>query len=369
MGKIPLSSRFGERFVYAKFHIFRLLEEYENVIWLDCDVLVCGNISDFLCENVDFKCDCGGRVDGIQKYLEIRGLTQNNQKVFKPVGGVFCIGKNTLKNKKGEQLTKECFKILKELYEYGVLQYVATSNEMPFGVLAHLYRFNVENVQGNYNTLPSHSFKSKIIQAMGKNKFWESPFAFSAFYEWNINHKIWVDLLGGDSKNVPNLRETNFGRIDTPSSLHIFLIHYHLFCPLLPIMQEYINQNLFFGLYLKLPIKDRYLDIYSKKITKDIFYRFALNLDSGKPESASKCEVQIVCKEKEYLKEFQKNFLESLNQENYTLKNNKNAKGDEIVLYFTKNMALDYKEVAYQMDKLIKLTFKKLKKNKRFFVF
>ena len=95
IGKVPLTSRFGERFVYAKFHIFELLEKYDCAVWLDCDTLVVDRIQDFLClDEMDFKCDCGGRIDGATKYLEAKGLLNTNKPIINLLGAFYLFPNN-----------------------------------------------------------------------------------------------------------------------------------------------------------------------------------------------------------------------------------------------------------------------------------
>lgn len=358
IGKVPLTSRFGERFVHAKFHIFELLEKYDCAVWLDCDTLVVDRIKDFLClDEIDFKCDCGGRIDGATKYLEAKGLLNTNKPIMKPVGGVLSFSKQCLNKTNsgisGINLTQQCFKILKELYKYECLIYPTTSDEIPFGILTYLYDFKVQNKKGFYNTLPQSSRNSKIIHTMGKTKFWESPFSYVAFSEWAINHKIWKNI-SGDERQF-SLRSLNFGSIDTPDKVYLFLIYYHLFCPLLPLLQDFIANNAQYKLYLKLPIKDRYLDIYSKRFQGDIFYRFALNLDGGgNAELKSKCEIQIVCKEKGKLRYFANEVQRRLD-ETYTPKDNR-SNGEIIVYYFTKNIEIDYSDLILEFKGLVEQT-------------
>lgn len=356
VSKILLTSRFGERFVYAKFHIFELLERYDCVVWLDCDTLVVDRIEDFLClDEIEFKCDCGGRIDGATKYLKTKGLLQSNKPIMKPVGGVLSFSNKILIKTKtsGINLTNQCFKILKELYEYECLIYPTTSDEIPFGILAYLNDFKIQNKKGLYNTMPQLSKNSKIIHTIGKTKFWQSPFSYVAFNEWVINHKIWKNISGNE-KQV-SLRGTNFGNIDTPDKVYLFLVYYHLFCPLLPLLQDFIINNTQYKLYLKFPIKDRYLDIYSKRFQGDIFYRFALNLNGGGgAELQSKCEIQIVCKEKGKLSHFANEVKRNIDN-TYILRDNKNN-GEIIVYYFTQNVEINYSNLLSNFKHLVEKT-------------
>lgn len=356
IGKVPLTSRYGERFVYAKFHIFELLEKYDCAVWLDCDTLVVDRIENLLClDEVECKLDYRGRIVEMAKYLEHKNMILPNKPMIKTIASIMSFSKKCLSksyNSSGTNLTQQCFKILKELYEYKCLTSAATSDEIPFGVLIYLHNFNTQNIQGTYNDVPP-SKNNKIIHTMGKTKFWESPFSYVAFSEWAINHKIWKNI-SGDERQF-SLRGLNFGSMDTPDKVYLFLIYYHLFCPLLPLLQDFIANNAQYKLYLKLPIKDRYLDIYSKRFQGDIFYRFALNLDyRGNAELKSKCEIQIVCKEKGKLRYFANEVQRRLD-ETYTLKDNR-SNGEIIVYYFTKNIEIDYSNLILEFKGLVEQT-------------
>lgn len=355
IGKVPLTSRYGERFVYAKFHIFELLEKYDCAVWLDCDTLVVDRIESLLClDEVECKLDYRGRIVEMAKYLEHKNMILPNKPMIKTIASIMSFSKKCLSksyNSSGTNLTQQCFKILKELYEYECLTGTATSDEIPFGVLVYLYNFNTQNIQGTYNDVPP-SKNNKIIHTMGKTKFWESPFSYAAFSEWAINHKIWENL-SGEKKNL-EIRKTNFGLVDTSDRLYLFLLYYHLFCPLLPLLQDFIINNPQYKLSLKLPIKDRYLDIYSKRFQGEIFYRFALNLTGVHAEFKSKCEIQIVCKEKGKLRYFANEVQRRLD-ETYTLKDNR-SNGEIIVYYFTKNIEIDYSDLMLEFKGLVEQT-------------
>ena len=97
IGKVPLTSRFGERFVYAKFHIFELLEKYDCAVWLDCDTLVVDRIEKLLClDEVECKLDYRGRIVEMAKYLEHKNMILPNKPMIKTIASIMSFSKKCL---------------------------------------------------------------------------------------------------------------------------------------------------------------------------------------------------------------------------------------------------------------------------------
>ena len=356
---IPQGSRWGH-FIYAKFHIFTHLKDYDYAIWLDTDILILDSLEDLLAKEVDCQWRNGLRRP-IQQYLEKTSTLFLQRQISKPNGGVLIFSNTILhKNPKNLNFTQESFKILKEIYSLQILDEQAMADEIPFGVFVHHYNWKLLFLQ-KANIMPQEDKNdSIIIHGPSALKFWTNPFSFVIYQEWFKNHKIWLQHSHSNQEII--LKNTKFP-IKTRGELFSFLLALQYFEPLLTPIHKKINEDLsIYNLYTIPPLYNRYFDIHSTHLNKNIFYRFVFNHNYGGWDIT--CQIQIVCTDPQKIKEGKIiSFLEDfINKETtFALKHNIDKNGNPTSSYITKNIDLKNIPICItEFEKLIKLTFESL---------
>lgn len=305
---IPQDSRWLH-FIYAKFHIFDHLRDYDYAIWIDGDVLVMDALEDTLAKNVDVLGVNVGDSYEVAQALELLGqrpvtiskqapsLTSqpiDAQNPFKPNGSFLSFNASVLKKIGTKDATKECFGYLKLVTD--LLLTESGRDEAPFGILISLYKLDFEciDIAQKIAIAPKMLQDSqKVIHAYGGSKFWDTPLMFIAFQEWFVNHKIWERIHG---KKPLNFKHDNL-HLTNPAALYHFLWNLNALYPLYFEMCTWLLYRRGGGHYLKLlPFlngKFPYLDIYSNFLGSDVFYRFA----AGEGYGTDDCfmQLQIVC--------------------------------------------------------------------------
>lgn len=204
-GKLyKIYSRFS-KLNFCKFKIFDLLSEFDNVLYLDSDVLIQGDVSVLfkkykplawrptvvpMCQKLNENC------------LKRWGVTDIDSA---PNAGVIFASRE-LGNY--QNLTSDCYRILEELVE---LTDRISLDELTFGLLAHEYQINVKTLPGKFNsgTGWKNSESAIIVHSIGKYKFWNDLLRNRLFPKWEENNKIW--LAAGGGKYQGDIRFKEFG--------------------------------------------------------------------------------------------------------------------------------------------------------------
>lgn len=172
---------------FAIYEIFKLTEEYENVIYLDADLLIQKDISDILLHGpvsmgagrLTINEACGQEV--IDKSIEI----------YAKSSGVVIIN-DQIRN--GAKLTKECYQKTHELWNTLVFPDQAIIN-----LIMHENNIPIGNLPLTYNTgkASKNLHNACVVHTQGgKSKFWNNGISNIMFPEWNRNNDIWLSLGG-----------------------------------------------------------------------------------------------------------------------------------------------------------------------------
>lgn len=291
--KLPIANdtRFTH-LIYAKFHCFDYLNDYDFVLWLDSDILVQGSFEGDLPFNCDIKFQKGQQRQ-ITNYLKkaFNALSVEPKYLAKPNGGVIFLNSSILQ-KSSENLSKECFKIVAKCYELDILKEVAMSDELPFGVL--LYELGLDfKVLEFANVFPydlRNSHQTSIIHAVSASKFFSSSFASLLFREWFVNHKEWCELSKTEKKFDIKANNLNLKSI---GGVYDFLLQCSYNKPLYEKIGEELAES---SLYAKIDLsKD--IKIYAKTLPETFFYTFEYKHSYG--EWDLNCSLKLVYEKQE----------------------------------------------------------------------
>ena len=205
-GKLSkIYSRFS-KLNFCKFKIFDLLNEFDNVLYLDSDILIQGDISALFRKYKPLAWR-PTVVPMRQKLNEAclkrwGGVTDTD---CAPNAGVIFASRQVGDYKK---LTYDCYRILGELVE---LTDRISVDELTFGLLAHEHQIRVKILPGKFNsgTGWKNSENAIIVHSIGKYKFWNDLLRNRLFPEWEENNKIWLTAGGG--KYQGDIRFKEFG--------------------------------------------------------------------------------------------------------------------------------------------------------------
>lgn len=178
---------------FAIFEIFSFLEEFENVIYLDADLLLQKDISGIL--------DYGpvamgsGRLT-INEACGSKPLPDTSTTIAKSSGVV--IINDQLTNY--ETLTEQCYLHTAKLWYTLVFPDQAILN-----LVLNLNDVTINDLPPTYNTgkVNKNLHAAAIVHTQGgKSKFWNNGVSNIMFPEWNRNNELWISL-GGTPYNGP----------------------------------------------------------------------------------------------------------------------------------------------------------------------
>lgn len=188
--------RYGGLIVYAKFFIFNLLTEFHNVLWLDADILIQGDISSIF----KFKPMAWRPALIPMTSVKINKASYKfTDKDTRPNAGVIFVS-DEIPNY--STLTEECFNIL--INEIDDL--TGALDEIIFGIINHKYSIGAQQLHPRYNCGCGwqNSHRALIVHSIGPNKFWNSAIRFSLFHKWKENNDKWVKLGGTNIASTLN---------------------------------------------------------------------------------------------------------------------------------------------------------------------
>lgn len=191
--------------IFAKFKIFDILNEYENVLWLDSDLLIQKDISYiFTCKPMAWR-DAVARV--INR-LSLKGeLIQKPDfasipaDATTPNGGVIFVSKT---NEMSEFSARECYETLAEINR--TIDYIGASDEWIFGYLAWKHQIPVVHLSKEFNNNicdPNRGGKEPSIVHFYepgplRRKVWKDALYKGVYSEWSDNVEKWL-LAGGSA--------------------------------------------------------------------------------------------------------------------------------------------------------------------------
>lgn len=236
---------------FAHFEVFPLLETYKNVVWIDADTCIQGDLSDITA-------------------LGPFGVSPDTPW---SVGDQFSVPVNGYNMKKEGYCTAVMMvndtlpyqKIYPWLYEKAV-QYADRLVNPDQAILAlAIEAFNIEPTLIDVNVWQCLPYKesaptAKIVHFGTGRKVWNDAHLTASFPEWYRNHLMWLSLGGSDfshqaiqCKNAFNLLK-EFDRLKARQNVPFKSKKYYLFgfLPLFKIKQKYYKSHYF--LFSHLPI-------------------------------------------------------------------------------------------------------------------
>ena len=180
---------------FGIFESFILLKQYNNVIFLDPDLLVQADISGILSDS--YIKMSHGRLSIEQALGRVLPEEQiiHGKKAFN--SGVVVLNSNLLRLADPEKIYSDCIKYTNLFWDtlvfpdQAILSFVLYKNQIPIDLLDWKYN---STIMGRKNF-----WDSKIIHSVGgKSKFWNNGITNLMFSEWNRNHQKWLDLGGKD---------------------------------------------------------------------------------------------------------------------------------------------------------------------------
>ena len=190
---------------FARYEMFNLLSSYENILWLDTDIVIQGSLKPLLnkamntgmamlCEDEDNK---SATQTDINKTNFNVPLIEYDMDTPLYCSGIIAVN-DKLKN--CNELTSWCYGKTKELFEnlnlpdQGILNLMIQEFELDVTPIGD---------HGKYGAMPYYGrdcSKSAVIHSWGKNKFWNSVYLSKKYPRWSDAYNQWVKM-GGSSLN------------------------------------------------------------------------------------------------------------------------------------------------------------------------
>ncbi|UTC76296.1 hypothetical protein E4O03_06280 [Treponema sp. OMZ 792] len=180
--------------VFCKYECFKLLEDYECVIWTDYDVVIVDDLSELKeksSSGIEIMISTSGHIynafQGNYSNLNfLKNMIWNERALYVPF--VLC---DTLRDYK--DLYAWCIEYTKRLAQYLLLPEQAVVNLLlqEFDIKAGVTRI----IDKIYSVHPSDSFKPsavKILHAYGQPKFWNGLYNET----WEKNYRHWIKMGG-----------------------------------------------------------------------------------------------------------------------------------------------------------------------------
>lgn len=174
------------KMVFSKFECLRLLDEYENVLWLDYDILVTGDLSELIT-----PCESG------IKMMPSPGCPVRNQ-LHEPINDydmdaeANCastfVFQDNLKNY--QQLYAFCYAKLEQYAKY-----LYCPEQAIFDFMIQEFKLKIQPI--DYKVYSPHPLDpgvedARIVHAFGQPKFWNGL----QNEQWNSNYNRWKALGG-----------------------------------------------------------------------------------------------------------------------------------------------------------------------------
>lgn len=183
---------------YSKYECFNLLDEYENIIWLDCDVLIKQDISGIL----EYGQKTGIALRGGVSEKSTKGnFFPEAEKLIDFTNGFSCnSGVFVLNDKlpRYNEITKWC-------YEKTILlkDYLLAADQGIISLTVPHFNLSCEALPAEYNTFSGFVYfypNTKIEHCYGPEKYWN----FFDDKEWYDNYRHWL-ILGGSKGETKRL--------------------------------------------------------------------------------------------------------------------------------------------------------------------
>lgn len=223
-----ISGRKIASLTFSRYECFKMLKDYKNVVWLDCDVLVQKDISTILnyCETgigmhtskAPIRWNYSSPVPGYD-------MNKNNYN-----SGVIVLGDNLPEY---EKIANWCYKKTTEIAPYfrlkdqGVLNLLSQDFGIEITELPEEYNcypfvpeitVNGDEITVNSRNKSREKLKEAVIIHAVSQKFWET----TDFKEWNENYKKWIEMEGSPVKGNNSFAYKTFCRLKASLKLGRF---------------------------------------------------------------------------------------------------------------------------------------------------
>ncbi len=190
------------KMIFTKFECLRLLDSYQNVAWMDYDIVIQSDISElFSPSDSGFKIAQGGvsvreqLTEPIAEYdMDAEGMGAH----------VFVVQDNL---KKYTEMYRFCYA---KLEEYAQVLFLPEQAIFDFMIQEFEVKpdFFDPKVYGPHPTDMVNTPQAKIIHCWGQPKFWNG----TTNIQWDTNYNSWLEL-GGSKYNPPTVAEKLWRRL------------------------------------------------------------------------------------------------------------------------------------------------------------
>lgn len=182
--------RYFSPMVFCKFELFRLLEDYETVIWTDYDVLIKDSIREIGEENESFSVLVNHDVpleDMFYKSISTVNMSEydlNGESICTPL----IVMNRSIKNYM--EYHKWCYKCAEKY-----MKYLYLPEQCIFTMLVQKYGLKYRELDMEVYCMhpKDKTDKTKILHAYGQPKFWSGL----KNEEWEGYNKIWKEMRDG----------------------------------------------------------------------------------------------------------------------------------------------------------------------------
>jgi lipopolysaccharide biosynthesis glycosyltransferase len=190
-----LPANFHPAYIY-RFEVFRMLDEYQTLIWLDCDLAIQDDISGLI-EYGPFAM----AIDNFSTPLVKNGLTlQTNFKI--PLEGY---DMNSEFYNTGVIVFQDTIREPLKIYEWCMNTFTSCYDVLNYQDQPVLNMF-VQKNKDMFAILPTERFNSfvpfaasntaAIVHAVGRRKFWNDAFVSLSYPEWQRDYHRWLKMGG-----------------------------------------------------------------------------------------------------------------------------------------------------------------------------
>ena len=194
------------KLAFARYEMFNLLDKYENVLWIDTDIIIKGSLEEIIdkAKKTGIAMLCEDEKNKSSKKTDIV-KTNFNKPVFgynmnEPLhcSGVICVNE---KLENSTLLTDWCYRKTEEYSDY-----LDLPDQGILNLMIEEFDLNVTPIgdYGKYGALPYYGrdcSKSILIHSWGRNKFWNSWYLLKKYPEWYECYQEWIKL-GGTKSNL-----------------------------------------------------------------------------------------------------------------------------------------------------------------------
>lgn len=184
--------------VFSIYECLNLLDKYENVVWLDCDILIQKDFIDAVKQNESISvCFQGDNVGGCMNLKQ--PISDFNMEARECNSGVVFFN-DKLANY--NDLYNWCYSTTFKYFDLFL-----TPDQTVLSIMFDEFKIPVNSLSNMYNCMPfdKRVNNSFIVHTPSNIKFWTSW----NFSEWEKNNKIWESLI---EQKIPVKRDSFFVR-------------------------------------------------------------------------------------------------------------------------------------------------------------